>query len=97
MSKLGFDIEIARNEAGVVPEAVEDRIIEVTDELLEKIKGVIDRCGSAFIETAAGSATAPNEIGVEFGIDARGEAGIPLVTKGSLGANFKITIKWKKG
>jgi hypothetical protein len=30
----------------------------------------------------------PTGLSLEFGIDAEGEAGIPFVTKGSIGANF---------
>jgi hypothetical protein len=37
----------------------------------------------------------PTGISIEFGIDAEGEVGIPFVTKGSLGANFTVTLEWK--
>lgn len=37
----------------------------------------------------------PGEIELEFGIELGGELGIPMVTKGSAKANFKVTLKWK--
>ena len=36
----------------------------------------------------------PGEVEVEFGIELGGEAGVPLVTKGTAKANVKITLKW---
>jgi len=39
----------------------------------------------------------PESVGVEFGIKLAGEAGIPMLTKASGEANFKVTIAWKPG
>ena len=37
----------------------------------------------------------PESVGVEFGIKLAGEAGIPMLTKASGEANFKVIITWK--
>ena len=39
----------------------------------------------------------PETLAVEFGIKLAGEGGLPLLTKVSGEANFKVTIQWKKG
>jgi hypothetical protein len=38
----------------------------------------------------------PEKVAVEFGIKLGGEAGVPLLTKASGEANFKITVEWRK-
>lgn len=39
----------------------------------------------------------PSELGVEFGVELGGTAGIPLITKSEGKANFKVQLKWKPG
>lgn len=61
----------------------------------EQIEQVISTASSV----AACVATVMKTIGpagaeVEFGIQAGGEAGVPFVAKGTIGAHFKITLKW---
>jgi Trypsin-co-occurring domain 1 len=36
----------------------------------------------------------PNDLTLEFGVKLAGEAGIPLVTKGSAEGTFKVKAKW---
>lgn len=38
----------------------------------------------------------PEAVEVEFGVKLAGEAGVPLLTKASGEANFKVTVQWKK-
>jgi Trypsin-co-occurring domain 1 len=58
---------------------------------LKQISGV----ASAVIDAL--SAIGPDAIEVEFGVELGGELGLPLVTKGSAKANFKVTLKWENG
>ena len=39
----------------------------------------------------------PEKMAVEFGIKLVGETGLPMITKASGEANFKINIEWKTG
>lgn len=95
MADMGFQIEVEPiRVGGVRGEGVEDRIITATDEKLKTISVAIGNCAKFFAAEISSFTARPNELSIEFGIDARGEAGIPLVTKGSLGANFKVSMKW---
>ena len=55
-----------------------------------------EACAALFrhMETALGPAR-PEEVNVEFGLTLGGEAGVPFVTKGSVGASFKVSATWK--
>jgi hypothetical protein len=37
----------------------------------------------------------PEKVAVEFGIKLGGEAGVPMLTKASGEANFKVSVEWK--
>jgi hypothetical protein len=37
----------------------------------------------------------PERVAVEFGVKLAGEAGVPMLTKASGEANFKVSIEWK--
>jgi hypothetical protein len=39
----------------------------------------------------------PEKVAVEFGIKLVGETGLPMITKASGEANFKVSIEWKSG
>jgi hypothetical protein len=39
--------------------------------------------------------TLPKEMSIEFGVTLAGEAGVPLVTKGSVEAAFTVTATWE--
>ena len=56
------------------------------------IAGTIEEIGRAVM--AAATALAPDKFGVEFGLEAGGEAGIPFVTKGTAKAAFKVSLEW---
>lgn len=45
------------------------------------------------IEQALG-ASKPSELTLEFGVKLAGEAGLPLVTKGSVEGTFQVSAKW---
>jgi len=37
----------------------------------------------------------PERVAVEFGVKLGGEAGVPMLTKASGEANFKVSVEWK--
>jgi hypothetical protein len=37
----------------------------------------------------------PEKVAVEFGVKLAGEAGVPMLTKASGEANFKVSVEWK--
>ncbi len=39
----------------------------------------------------------PEKVAVEFGVKLAGEAGVPMLTKASGEANFKVSVEWKPG
>ena len=80
--------------SGVTPQASFQDFVEGSKEQFERIAQVVEAAGQSFVERINQIASKPTECSIEFGVNASGEAGIPFVTKGSVGANFKVTIKW---
>jgi hypothetical protein len=66
---------------------VERQFTEVRDLIVACCNGLFD---------AISSIPNPEKVAIEFGIKLAGEAGIPMLTKASGEANFKISIEWKK-
>jgi hypothetical protein len=92
---LGFLIEVEAGDGSVEAQSGGGKVIVATKTLLKDVGAVIDESCTALIEKVRTMDSKPDELTVEFGVDARGEAGVPLVTKGSLGAQFKVSVKWK--
>ena len=46
--------------------------------------------------SAAQKIQAPERFAIEFGVKLAGEAGVPMLTKASGEASFKVTVEWKK-
>ena len=89
-----FMIEIEPTGGAVRPEMAPEKFMNATRETLNQVAAVVENSCAAFIARIADLEAKPSEIGIEFGVDAGGEAGIPFVTKGSVGANFKISLIW---
>jgi hypothetical protein len=73
-----------------------------TDDLLERLDGLGDKVGviCSRLQTKALDAmhgVAPDTFEIEFGVTLSGEAGIPLVTKGSAECNFVVKATWNLG
>ena len=83
-----------RGQSGVTPQMSVNDFIEGSKEHFERIADVVQVAGETLIERIKKLAQTPSECEVEFGINAEGEVGVPFVTKGTLGANFTVTIKW---
>jgi seryl-tRNA(Sec) selenium transferase len=73
---------------GVTPEKLLAKLDEVAETIGETCKALHNKVK----KNLAG--TFPKEMSIEFGVTLAGEAGVPLVTKGSVEAAFKITATW---
>ncbi len=71
-----------------------DNFVKATRESLSEIAGVIEETCDAFVSRVGALEARPSEIVIEFGVNASGEAGIPFITKGSVGANFTVSLTW---
>lgn len=71
-------------------------LIEGSIEHFQGIATVIEAAGQSLVERVKTMVNKPTECSIEFGVNIGGEAGVPLVTKGEIGSNFKIKISWKK-
>ncbi len=56
---------------------------------------IVASCNGLF--QALESLPSPDKFAIEFGVKLAGEAGVPMLTKASGEANFKVSIEWKKG
>jgi hypothetical protein len=61
-----------------------------------EVKHLIVTCCKSLHEAIA-EIPLPEKIAVEFGIKLAGETGIPMLTKASGEANFKVNVEWKSG
>ncbi len=94
-SSVKFYIQVAGQPgSGVTPQMSVKDFVEGSKEQFTRIAEVVEVAGQSLVNRIAKLATKPAECAIEFGISAGGEAGVPFVTKGTVGANFKVTIKW---
>ena len=91
-----FLIEIATVPPGVIPQDATDKVVEGSSEQIKKITELARWIGDSVLLQIKNMAAPLSEFSLEFGINASGEAGLPLVTKGTLGANFKVAITWER-
>ena len=71
---------------------------ELADKLDQVGATIAQVCSSLQAKAYAGlQGMRPDSFELEFGVTLAGEAGIPLVTKGSAECTFKVTAKWGKG
>jgi hypothetical protein len=61
----------------------------------EEVQELIKICCLSLLDTIK-EVNEPDSIGVEFGIKLSGEMGVPMISKASGEANFKISLEWKK-
>jgi Trypsin-co-occurring domain 1 len=59
------------------------------------VKDVIVACCNN-LYSAVEKIPAPERFAIEFGVKLAGETGVPMLTKASGEANFKVTVEWKK-
>jgi hypothetical protein len=92
---LGFSIEIASPGEEFALESARDRLVEATRDKIAQIADVIGGAAESMLENLKKLPEKPTEIAIEFGINVGAEGQVPFVTKGSIGANFKVTLTWK--
>jgi hypothetical protein len=66
----------------------------LTADQLKAVGSVVGQVQAWLFEKVAATIEKPSSFSIEFGIDVEGHAGIPFVTKGSIGANFKVSMEW---
>jgi hypothetical protein len=93
-SDVTFLIQVSGQSGYVTPQMSVDDFIKGSKEQFQRIGEVVEVAGQTLVDRIRKLAQKPTECAVEFGISVGGEAGVPFVTKGTLGANFKVTIKW---
>lgn len=64
------------------------KLDEVGDAIADVCRTLQDRIHAAL------GASKPSELTLEFGVKLAGEAGVPLVTKGSVEGTFQVSAKW---
>ena len=79
----------------VTPQTSTKDFIEGSEEQLASIADVLEIAGHTFTEKVKRISSKPKGCSLEFGINVGGEAGIPFITKGTIAANFKVTITWE--
>lgn len=79
-----------------VPEGMQPvvNVGSVQREFSEVRELIVTCCNSLF--ESIGALRNPKSVAIEFGIKLAGETGVPMLTKASGEANFKVSIEWKK-
>jgi len=79
-----------------IPKGAEE-VVSIKDitKNLGDVKDVIVACCNDLYKAVA-SIPAPQKFAIEFGVKLAGEAGVPMLTKASGEANFKVTVEWTK-
>jgi hypothetical protein len=89
-------IQVKTLSGAAVPQSATDDFIKATQGKLKEVAHVIGASLEGLVKEISNTPTPPAEIGLEFGVDVGAEGGIPFITKGSIGANFKISVVWRK-
>jgi hypothetical protein len=77
---------------GLSSSAVVERAQTSFEDALEKAQPM----ASGLVSKLRRIADSPDEVQVEFGLSLSAQAGAVLVAGASAGANYKVTLKWKK-
>lgn len=92
----GFYVQVIAVAPGVHPQSVQGTLKKIGRKELEAVGNVVDVIQDWLLAKIDAIAQKPSKVSIEFGIDAEGEAGVPFVTKGSIGANFKVAMEWER-
>lgn len=88
-------VQVAPVTGPVTPQAGSDAFTIATAKRLEEVGELIRNSCAGMAVGLLEMASAPTEIQMEFGVDVGGEAGVPFVTKGTINANFKVSVTWR--
>jgi hypothetical protein len=95
---LQYDEQAEDNDlraVGFVDDVVE-RSKKFQEQLVSTIRGYSSMLLDAIRDGTAG-AVGPEKVTLEFGVQVSGQAGIPLITSGTVQANVKVSIQWSLG
>ncbi|RAM49332.1 MAG: hypothetical protein C6Y22_23595 [Hapalosiphonaceae cyanobacterium JJU2] len=94
---IQYDVEESTQLQAVgAPDPIED-IAKRTERFKESLVTTINGYSQILLDSVqqgVNGLTKPNKVTLEFGLQMGGEAGIPLVAKGTAQANVKVTIEW---
>ncbi len=71
-------------------------VVERAQTSFEDALGKAQPMASGLVSKLRSIADSPDEVQVEFGLSLSAQAGAVLVAGASAGANYKVTLKWKK-
>jgi hypothetical protein len=89
-------VKVNPQSSAVSPQGAVEDFSRATEQKLKEVAQLIKTSLQGLVEDISSVGIPPAEIGLEFGIDVGAEGGVPFVTKGSIGANFKVSVKWRK-
>jgi Trypsin-co-occurring domain 1 len=87
-------IEVQDTRGMVVPQADAREFAKLTDERLREVAETARSTANALVTRLTEFSKRPSKVGLEFGIGVGGEAGVPFVAKGTVQAQFKVSIEW---
>jgi hypothetical protein len=90
-------VEVDEATAGPVTRGLADRrlVTEQAQQTFEKAIARVQPVAQALISRLRALADAPDEVGVEFGLEFSAEAGAFIATASST-ANFKVALSWRR-
>ncbi|MDF1680680.1 CU044_2847 family protein [Ponticaulis sp.] len=88
-------VQVGNLAGGVSPQAGRGDFVEIDEEALKKVLKTVEKTWQGFAGEIGKINNPPREVAVELGVSVGGEAGVPFITKGTVGANFKVTLTWK--
>lgn len=95
INPVPIKVQVSVIPAGVVsPQAFQAATRDITQADMEKLGDVAGNIQVWLLPKLRAMSPKPSSIDVEFGIDVHAEAGV-VITKGSIGANFKVKMSWK--
>ncbi len=90
-----FEIQIRDIPAGMTTQSAKKSNINASKEHFLKVAEIVEAAGEQLTERINAMVSKPSTCTVEFGLSLKGSAGIPLVTKGTIGTNFKVALTWQ--
>lgn len=88
-------IEVTNGNGRYVEAGLKDKAIEISNELLRRIIDSAQNISEQITEKLESNVQMPNTIEIKYGINIDADANI-LISKGSLGSNFEITLTWER-
>lgn len=88
-------IEVTNGNGRYVEAGLKDKAIEISNELLRKIIDSAQNISEQITERLESNVQMPSTIEIKYGINIDADANI-LISKGSLGSNFEITLTWER-